>query len=310
MSHQGQFANILKNGVARTNRFEVLIPLPSMVAGDSSNVSQERSTSFNAKDVLKLVSSFYGAGSGEVARGLNYMIEQTEIPGKNLTTTDVRYNGDYFKLPYAVVYGGQQFTFRVSRDMYEKNIIDDWMNFIFNPTTHEIAYMDDYVTDITVNQLDEQDNITYSVILKDAFPVMCNPLTVSNEEQNQYHRLAVQFMYRRWEKPGQRNSGGGISSLSQSPLGPLLNPILSNPAIQKGLDIFERETGIDLDGEAANVYNQVDEIVKATTGSSINRSVSLIESIKAATEGNDKISDTQKARVIEIIDDTLGSLRS
>ena len=310
MSHLGQFATLLKNGVARTNRFEVLIPLPGAIQGDTSNILQENATSFNAKDVLKLVGSFVGGGGNEVARGLNYMVEQTEIPGKNLTTTDVRYNGDFFKLPYSVVYGAQQFTFRVSRDMYEKNIIDDWMNSIFDPITHEISYMDDYVTDITINQLDEQDNVVHSIILKDAFPSMCNPLTVSNEESNQFHRLSVQFMYRRWKKPNEVNVTSGVSSLSQTPFGPLVAPILSNPAIQKGLEVFERETGFDLEGEAANIYNQVDDIVKSATGSSINKSVSLIEGIKASTEMNDRLTDLQKSEVLSVIDDAIGALRS
>lgn len=307
MNTEQQFASIMKNGLARSNRFEVIIPLPNVIGTTNS---QESGPTL-VKDVISIIGSLRGFSSSNGTRDLNTMIEQTEIPGKNLTTTDIRYNGDFYKLPYSVVYGAQQFTFRVSRDMYEKNIIDSWMNKIFDPSTHEVSYMDDYVTDITINQLDNQDNVVYSVVLKDAFPSMCNPLTLSNEEQNQFHRVAVQFMYRKWYRPDVDSSGPkGIASLSQTPLGPFVTPILSNPAVQRGLEIFERETGIDLDGEASNVYNQVDEIVKATTGRSINQSVSLIEGIKAETVLNDKINNEQKAKIIEIIDETLNGLRS
>ena len=302
-----QFASVMRHGLSRTNRFEVVIPLPTALGSPQSD---NRGVEL-VRDVIKIYGSLRGFDTSNGTRSLNDMIEQTELPGKNLTTTDIRYNGDFYKLPYAVVYGAQQFTFRVSQDMYEKNIIDNWMNIVFNPNTHEVSYMDDYVTDITINQLDMQDNVTYSIVLKDAFPSMCNPLTVSNEEQNQFHRMAVQFMYRKWYRPDIDAEGPkGISSLSQSPLGPIVTPILSNPAVQRSLEILERETGIDLDGEAANVYNQVDEIVKQTTGTSINQSVSLIEGIKAATELNDKITNEQKAKLITIVDDVLSGLRS
>lgn len=305
------FAYVLKNGLARNNRFQVIIPLPPALQRKSSNVLQDKTSSFLNEDVIELIQSFAGT-STEVTRGLDMMIEQVELPGKNITTTEVKYNGDFFKMPYAVVYEAQQFVFRASRDMYEKNVLDEWSNLIFNPRTHEVSYMDDFVTNIIINQLDEQDNIVYSVLLKDAYPVMQPGIILSNEDTNQWMRLSVSFMYRRWERVGESENkpNSVVDSLSDTPFGPIVTPVLANPAVQKGLEIFEKNTGIDLEGEAVNVYNQVDELVKNTTGTSINKTVSLIEGIRAATESNDKITATQKAKIIEIIDDTLSGLRS
>lgn len=324
MSHKNQFAHVLKHGLAKPNRFQILIPLPrglqqgvdggrsdifGRVRDRVSSVIGERAFDIGA-DALRVVGSIYGLGSSEVTRGLDYMIEQTELPGKNLVTTDIRYNGDYYKLPYGVVYGAQNFTFRVSRDMHEKNIIDDWMNLIFDPNRHEVGYMDDYAVDIHISQLDEQDNIVYTTVMKDAFPSMVNPLTVSNEERDQWHRLSVQFMYRKWIREGEDSGNTSVGSLSRTPFGPLVTPILSHPAVQKGLEVFERNTGIDLEGEAVAIYDQVDSIVKNTTGQSINKSVSLIESIRATTEGNNKLTSDQQGKILDIIDDTLSGLRS
>jgi len=324
MSHKNQFAHVLKHGLAKPNRFQILIPLPKglrqgldgggndlfgRVRDRASSIIGERAVDAGV-DALRIVGSIYGFGSSEVSRGLDYMIEQTELPGKNLVTTDVRYNGDYYKLPYGVVYGAQNFTFRVSRDMHEKNIIDDWMNLIFDPNRHEVGYMDDYCVDIHISQLDEQDNVVYTTVMKDAFPSMVNPLTVSNEERDQWHRLSVQFMYRKWIREGEDSGNTSVGALSRTPFGPLVTPILSNPAVQKGLEVFERNTGIDLEGEAVFVYDQVDSIVRNTTGQSINKSVSLIEGIKATTAGNNKISADQQGKLLDIIDETLSGLRS
>lgn len=306
---QEHFGHVLKHGLAKSNRFQVIIPLPTAIQNVAANVLQDKTSTFLNEDVISLINSFVG-GSNEITRGLDLMVEQAELPGKNLTTTDIRYNGDFYKLPYGVVYEAQQFVFRASRDMYEKNTIDEWMNLIFNPRTHEVAYMEDYATNIIVNQLDEQDNVVYSILLKDAFPTLCNAITLSNEDSNQWHRITVSFMYRRWERIGEReNQTDLVDSLSQTPLGPIITPVLNRPEVQKALEVFEQNTGVDLEGEAINIYNQVDGIVKSTTGQSINKSVSLIESIRAATELNEQLTNDQKSKVLEVIDDTLSNLR-
>lgn len=308
---QEHIGYLLKYGVARSNRFQVLIPLPNKLLDRISNVDQFKTSSLLGGDVISLISSFVGGSSNDVTRGLNLMVEQTEMPGKNLTTSDIKYNGDFYRHAYAIVYGMLPFTFKVSRDMYEKNIIDEWMNLIVDPRTHEVQYMDDYVVDITINQLDEQDNVVYSVLLKDAFPTTCNPLTNSNEEMNVVHKLMCMFSYRRWERIGEReNQKGPYASLSQTVFGPILAPILSNPAVQKALDIFENVTGVDLEGEAVNIYNQVENIVRATTGSSVNTSVGVLQEIKARTENNQKIEPLQKAKVLEVIENAIGALQS
>jgi hypothetical protein len=300
---------IAKHSVARTNRFQVIIPLPAELLPKTDNKEDKKSSSFFGQDVIKYVSSFLNGP--EITRGLEIMLESTDIPGKSLTTTEVKYNGDYYKLPYANVYETQQFVFKCSKDMYEKNIIDEWMKMIFDPTTHAIGYMDDYVSNITINQLDEQNQVVYSVILKDSYPSLCAPITVSNEDKDNFARLQVQFMYRRWQKAEEAtNTIDGVTSLSQTPFGPILAPVLSNPAVQRALSTLENQTGLNLEGEAVNIYNQVDAIVKSTTGSSTNQSAGLIESIKAQVSVSGTISELQKSSLIGKIDDVLTNLRS
>ena len=303
------FSYILKHGVSKPNRFQVIIPIPAGLqrAADSNNDSLL--SQFLNSDVVKLIRDIVSGGNS-VSRGLDIMIDETALPGKNLVSSEVKYNGDMYALPYGATYNDITFSFKTSSDLYEKNIIDKWMAYIYDPTLHEIAYMDDYVVDITINQLDENDNIVHSVILKDAFPMSADDMNLSNEERDSTHKVNTVFAYRRWLSDTlTATSTSNVGSLSQTPLGPYINPILSNPAVQKGLEIFERETGIDLEGEAVNVYNQLNDIVKNTTGSSINQAVGLIESIKAETEINDDISDDQKAKIIGIIDDTLSALK-
>jgi hypothetical protein len=240
------------------------------------------------------------------------MAESTQIPGKNITTSEIKYNGDYYKIPYANVYDAHDIVFRCSRDMYEKNILDLWMEYIFNPKTHAVGYTDDYATNITINQLNEQDEVVHSVILLDAFPTLCAPIAMSNEDRDSYATLQTQWMYRRWIKAEDNvDVTNGVSSLSQTPLGPIVAPILSNPAAQRALKTLENQTGLDLEGEAVEIYNAIDQIVKESTGGgSTNQAASLIEGMRAQVEVNGIISDLQKGTLIDTIDNVLTNLRS
>lgn len=306
------FAHVSKNGLAKTNRFQVLIPLPAALQELTHNTGQTKPSNIKGFEVVRKISSFFGGGNIQVTRGLDLMCEQTELPGKNLTSTDIKYNGDFQKMPYSVVYGVQMFIFKVSRDLHEKNIIDEWMNLIYDPVTHELNYHDNYVVNIVINQLDDNDNITHSVVLKDCYPTMSNPIQLSNEERDSFAKLMVSFAYKSWGREGEKESqtNGLAGALSQTPLGRILNPVLSNPAVQRSLEILERETGINLEGEALAIYNQVDEIVRNTTGDSLNKHLGILESIKGTTENNRRISNEQKSEVIEIIDNILNSMRT
>lgn len=305
-------ANIMQNGLARTNRFQVLIPTPMMrnaAAVDESSdefigprppVSKLKSLFGEAVKVIRI---FTGGGSSEYTRGLDLMCSQTELPGKTINTSETKYNGDVHKIGQSLMYGNQQFTFHVSQDMYEKTIIDQWMNLVVDPETHEVSYMNDYAVTINVFQLDQNDKIVHAVALIDAFPVMMNPLTLSNSEHNNVHELMVQFAYRRWINLDlSADPNNNMDSLLDTPLGPYLAPILSNPVVQRGLEYVKNTTGLDLQGEALNIYKQVDDIVKNTTGDSINKSVGLMNGIKASLDVNDKITQADAGKLFDFVE--------
>ncbi len=301
--------HVLKHDLARSNKFRVLIPLPQSMLNRINNTAQEKTTSIFGEDVYKLVNSFVGGSASEIARGLDIMVESTELPGRSFRVVDVKYNGKTQKAVDEVVFSAQQFVFNVSTDMHEKNIIDEWMNIIHNPDTHEVEYLDEFVTNIIISQLDKNDRPVYSVVLKDAFPTACNPVGVSNATQNETITLSTEFAYSKWIRiEDDKNSPSHKSSLSQTPLGRIVTPILANPAVKRALDIIENETGIDLDGEAANIYNQLDDIVRSTTGTTINKSSTLINGMKTSTATNDKITSQQQSELIQLMDDVLSKL--
>ena len=303
--------NILKNGLSRTNRFQVIIELPQKIVDNTEK--EAKKSSELAKwfgEAVKIVKIFTGNGAADYTRGLDIMCAQTSLPGKMINVSETRYNGDTVKAGHSILYGQHQFTFKVSTDMFEKTIIDNWMNIVVNPNTHEVGYHRDYATNIIINQLNTNDQIVKSIMLEDAWPVNVNELIVSNLEFNNTHELMVQFAYRRWKDVDLDTTGNGLlDKLSQTPFGPYLAPILSNPAVQKGLEYLKENTGLDLEGEAVNIYNQVDKIVKETTGESLGSATSLLNGIKANLGLAENISPDQIVKLSEIIDGTIGKFR-
>ena len=162
------FAHIKKEGLARPNRFYVLMGLPNGI-NDPNN-----------------------------SKTLSLMCMQTELPSKTINVSETKYNGNIKKAAMSKLYYQQQFVFAVSSKMVEKELIDAWMELII-ADDHELSYYDDYVTDIEVYQLDMQDKPVHAVKFKGCFPVVVNPLTLSNSDQNTTHQLMVQFAYESWE---------------------------------------------------------------------------------------------------------------
>lgn len=297
------FASIIKNGVARSNRYQVLIPLPNFMNGNTKKKQEQSSTwTVYGVDVFKSLGKILGASSGELTRGLDLTCEQTEIPGKSFTTSDIKYNADFYRLPSSVVYGLQPFTFRSSRDMLEKDVIDTWMNGIVDIQTQAMMYYEDFTVDITINQLDINDNVVYSVVLKDAYPSYCNPITLSASETNMVSLMMVQFSYRKWYRVGKNEEGQqkGLGRISETPFGSILTPIMSNPVVSEAMSVM-KDKGINLEGDAMDIYNMADKIVKNTTGSSINKSTSLLTSMVGQVKLNKNITSAQSARLIQQI---------
>lgn len=171
-------ATVNTTSLARTNRFEVLINAPPCATRGNE----------------QLVSLY---------------TEQINFPPIINNLRSYKVWGPSIHRPQSIEYGGEGINaiFHVDRDMSVKKFFDDWMHGIIDKNNFTVSYLKDYATTIDINQLDEQNNITYSVKLFDAFPRSMNVMELNNASQNQTHRLSVVFAYRYWfELPDSRQS--------------------------------------------------------------------------------------------------------
>lgn len=205
-------AAVKTSGLSKPNRFEVIIDNP-----------------------ICLLQSNFGREVGMFAD--NAFLPQTRI----LTSRQQLFGPPEF-FPVGVDYGGDNMgiNFIVDREMKVKSYFDTWVDGVVNRTPsnqawHTTKYRDNYVTTMTINQLDESDRVTYSVTCYELFPVSVNPLILDNNLANTVHKLNVTFSYRRWksnvigstESPEQTKSifdyfnfFGGANSVSPFGLSP------------------------------------------------------------------------------------------
>ena len=167
---------IREDSLARVNRFEVMIPSPKGMS-----------------DVNKSYADFS-----------SLYCEMASLPPVNISTKSFKIFGPTYQRPFGAEYGGEgvSLTFHVDRDMNVKKFFDDWTSIVVDPDSGLVNYQENYISTITLRQLDEQENVTYELELYEAFPRSVNLLELNNSAQNQTHRLNVLFAYRYWKDNG------------------------------------------------------------------------------------------------------------
>lgn len=163
------FKNSFKGDLARTNRFDVEIPVPLTL--------------------IPYVKS---------ARNLTYRCETANLPGRTFATMEQKTYGPVEKYPYLSTYNDIDLTFIVDDDMQEKVFFDAWLNYI-NPTyNYNMRYKENYATTLTINQYGVSNDKTYTVSLFDAYPISVNQLDLDWNGDG-HHKLTITFAYTYWK---------------------------------------------------------------------------------------------------------------
>ena len=179
---------VREDSLARVNRFEVIINIPDDLILTRKNRSN--------------------------ARAVSLYCEMASLPPVNISTKSFKIFGPTYQRPFGAEYGGEgiSLTFHVDRDMQVKKFFDEWTARVVDPKSGLVGYQEDYISTLTLKQLNEQDEVTYEVQIEEAFPRSVNLLELNNSAQNQTHRLNVLFAYRYWSdvspefQPVQRNT--------------------------------------------------------------------------------------------------------
>ena len=173
-------ANLQKSGTLQTNKFNVYIRPPGLLASPIGNRSQH----------------------------LIYRAESARIPGLTFSTIDSRRYGvgprnrtvsnvDYPEMTIGFIEDSQS---TVHKYFYR------WMNEIFNnggqdainSSTYSARYKNDYATTIVVQTFDNSGKFINSVSVLEAFPISMGDVALSWSDNNNLMKINVTFAYTKW----------------------------------------------------------------------------------------------------------------
>lgn len=292
-------AHVKRHGLARANRFEVEIQLPQ------SLMQSGKSETSTLKKAFSVVKSILLRG-GETTRGLNIMCHSAQLPGLGLVTSEHKHNKSNEKVAYDVIFDDLSLQFRVSKDMYEKVILDSWLNEIYDHKKHAFSYRDEYLTDIFIHQLDDVGNRVYSIQIIEAFPLTISPIGISHESGDTFHILEAQFAYRKWIKTEDQDEND-IENIFDSPEA-FLNYVTSPKALSKVYDIVVAGENPGFTGESLGLYNKVNDLVKDYADVSLSEVTGMLQKVKNDISNNNRVSSPDKISLENMIDNITNNL--
>lgn len=220
-----------KDGLAKTCRYEVVLPIPPYINEFIGNSIFEKILNFPNSifsDVSDAINSAFGRGgeqdeysktsNSSMSRNLALQCEAAELPGKTLQTADVKIYGPTFKVPYQTQYSDTTLTFLCTNEFYERKLFDRWMEAIHPTDTNNLRYpkgnKSRYMTNVKIIQYDDFIKQIYAVELIDAFPIGVAPQSLTWSDDG-FHRLSISFAYQKYRTvyEGTYDIGAAAASL-------------------------------------------------------------------------------------------------
>jgi len=195
-----------KEGLARPNRFQVILPIPQYISQFVESSLIETLLNLPNSIFSDITARMQGDDNSRsynptMSRYLALQCETAELPGKSIQTDTVSIYGPTFEVPYLASYGDTSLTFLCTNEFYERKLFDKWLEAMIPNDTHNIRFpkgeQTTYLTNIKIIQYDDTIKQIYAVELMDAFPkaIASQPLSWSDDG---FHRLTVSFTYHKY----------------------------------------------------------------------------------------------------------------
>lgn len=204
-----------RSGLAPANRFAIFMSPPAQTL---LNLDLQNAAS-------NLLSGNFGPGQFvNDPRDVAILCESCSLPGRQIQTLDKQHMNyrQSIKIPQGYFNEDVNFVFHLTNDYHMKKVFDRWLDIIVNSETYNIAYKKDFVTDVTIQQLNQRNVPVYGIKLKNAFPVTVNTIELDNSS-TETQKLNVTLTYEDYETEGSiASSIGGVKNI----IGGVLNRLI------------------------------------------------------------------------------------
>lgn len=157
------FTGAISAGLARPNRFKVILP---------------------------------GDNQGSVG----ILCYQCTFPQRSLKTFDVMQRGVPYRVPFSQDYSPVSFNFYALPDYNTRQYFDEWhKDVILSLPMNVMGTYDRYVKNIKIQSLDRMGQVKYKIKLYEAWPVTIGDVDL-NYSSNTYQSIAVTLSYKYWKE--------------------------------------------------------------------------------------------------------------
>jgi len=166
MSSIDEFKANLIGGGARANQYRVIVTTPPAIV------------------------------TGLDINRMSYLCKATSLPGQTIGEVAVNFRGRQLFLAGDREFETWTTTVINDTDFMVRNAMERWMNGINDLDANTgLTNVSDYTADITVEQLDRDDNILKSYILKNCWPTAVTAIELSYDTTNDIETFDVTWRY-------------------------------------------------------------------------------------------------------------------
>ena len=143
--------------------------------------------------------------SPEGNRELNDIVQDTTLPSKTHATQPVYYGGPLTQIPYITTYPGTlSMTLLCPASSKVRDEFYRWLDTVVYAKEGLVNYRSEYVDPQITMQVTKRPTEGTSEAIKytifDVFPDSINEISLSQNNQNDYLRMTIVFVYRKWIK--------------------------------------------------------------------------------------------------------------
>jgi hypothetical protein len=122
--------------------------------------------------------------------------ETIVVPGKTIASSPFRVYGPKMEMPYEMMYSNEfQMNFRVSDDILERLVFEEWSGRVVSDRRHDVRFMRDYASDVIITQLDMDDNPIIEYTITEAYPKTIGDVEFGYDKIDQYMILPVSLAF-------------------------------------------------------------------------------------------------------------------
>ena len=128
---------------SKSNLFEVRVQIPQSVMMKESTFGTERNTL-------------------EHFDAMNYFASSVTVPGRRVTTSEIRDIGVSRKYATNTAFGDLQVEFLVTKDQYHRDFFETWMQSTASDSETRVGLYEEYTSNISVIKWENASNVVYS----------------------------------------------------------------------------------------------------------------------------------------------------